>query len=190
MRHGFLKLVISFTAVLFLASCSFGQDFSAQIEKDVQTEFSEYFVKADFQTPAIFKNCELSENGSIDVTSSEIGIKIALQGNIKSDKTKLDYQDVEVQVFKDFSLTESIDFSKYSIEEYASHWTAESGVEFTKYVLGGKDYYIAEDDANNIFNIICMNGGNISLVTGSLADTDKINKRTERKICEDFSVTE
>ena len=28
MRHGFLKLVISFTAVLFLASCSSGQDFS------------------------------------------------------------------------------------------------------------------------------------------------------------------
>lgn len=196
MKNYILKILASFFVLLTLASCSATQDFSAEIEKVVVSEFSKNNIDDEFQSPEIFKNCKADESHEITAESSDGRIIIAREGNIKSAKTKLNYSDVKIHIFKSMGKYSNSEDPEEAFEDYASAWISKAQIDFRKHVIDNKSYYITtsfadeQEDPASSFNILCLNNNNFVVISGTLNEATEIDQETEEKICKDFSTME
>ncbi|MBP3328511.1 MAG: hypothetical protein J6L91_06340 [Clostridia bacterium] len=178
----FIKLIISFLVLLTLVACSSeqGQDSSSAIKAEICALSNMETNENNFQVPAIFHNYEASENYRITYVP-DIGPHIYQFGNIKSNETKIEYRDLQVQ---------EIEWAKK--ENLAQLVESHDFSEVKKYTVNGNDFYVSNIYQDNVssVNVYYNIGDNIFYVSSYLVNEEEISDRTAKKICKDLSPIE
>lgn len=196
MKNYILKIWALLLILLTLISCSINQDFSVEIEQAAISEFDKDNIEDGFQSPEVFKNCQVDENHTIKTDSSNGRIIIAQEGEIKSNKTKLNYSDIKIHIFKSMEEYSNSEDPEKAFEDCASLWISKVQYDFRKHIIDNKTYYISSASAveqetpASVFNILCLNNNKFVLITGTLNGVSEIDQKTEEKICKDFSTIE
>ncbi len=175
----FIKIFISFLAILTLVACASeqGQDSSVAIKEEISALTNKKSNVYDFQVPAIFHNYEASENYRITYVP-DIGNHIYQFGNIKSNETKIEYRDLQVQ---------EIEWAKK--ENLAQLVENHDFSEVKKYTVNGNDFYVSNIYQDNVssVNVYYNVGDNIFYASSYLVNEEEISDKTAKKICKDLS---
>ncbi|MBQ8783039.1 MAG: hypothetical protein IJZ57_04630 [Clostridia bacterium] len=187
-----VKLIVSLLVLLTLVACSSeqGRDSSAEIEKEISASANEDTFEDDFHVPAIFYNYEASEKHRITFFP-DTGIHIYQSGNIKSNKTKIEYKDLDIQTIDIYAWAEynKVSVSKNVKENLAQLVESHDFSEVKKYTVNGNDFYVSNIFRDNIstVNVYYNIGDNIFFASSYLVNEKEISDRTAKKICKDLS---